>query len=302
MMQEYTDDVPGGLNTLQQFMGTLSEDEFQTVHHFALFVLMVKLLYLTNQRQRILSLLADIDDFDDEIIQAMKSLGAHWSFVVFIRALCQTPAVPIQQPYELLHVVGDSHCLSSAFRPCTLADVRHVFIPKLVTGLKAWHLRNGTQHQTISNLNAVLAGLQSRKVTLVVICCGELDCREGIPTALRKQKYTSLEEAVHSTVQVYASGLLRLAELYQVKFYVHPVPPAINAQNADDLQCRALFNTHLQQAIASQMSDSVRWLDLFKALCSPDGTMLPVLNLDGTHMGPRYSVLLEYALQQAMAP
>lgn len=40
-----------------------------------------------------------------------------------------------------LYVIGDSHCMSSAWQTISVKNQKYVLTPKLVTGLKCWHLR-----------------------------------------------------------------------------------------------------------------------------------------------------------------
>ena len=62
----------------------------------------------------------------------------------------------------------------------------------------------------------------------VLFICGEIDCREGIPRAMAKKIYATLEQAVKETVKLYVQGLQALHEQYGLQFWIHPVTPPIN--------------------------------------------------------------------------
>ncbi len=56
--------------------------------------------------------------------------------------------------------------------------------------------------------------------------CGELDCRDGIPTALAKNRYRTETEAIDATVRIYAAAISRISRvLAGVRVLVHPVAP-----------------------------------------------------------------------------
>lgn len=82
-----------------------------------------------------------------------------------------------------LHVVGDSHVLSYAWRWLRLASTPdgvprwHWVVPRVVIGLKAWHARP-MRFQTHSNLHAALKTLP-KSARLVMLSAGEIDCREN---------------------------------------------------------------------------------------------------------------------------
>ena len=73
--------------------------------------------------------------------------------------------------------VGTDDLFARACRKC-------VAVPKLVTGLKAWHMREGFEFLTVSNLRTCMESIPARgdgtKGTALFVC-GEIDCRSVHP-------------------------------------------------------------------------------------------------------------------------
>ena len=61
-----------------------------------------------------------------------------------------------------LYVVGDSHCLSSAWSVLTLRGEKRLVVPKLVTGVKQWHLRPESDFYTKESFQRTVAGIPAR--------------------------------------------------------------------------------------------------------------------------------------------
>jgi len=67
---------------------------------------------------------------------------------------CQ--AIP---PLKPLYVAADSHCLSSAWRVVRWRGEARLLAPVLVTGLKAWHLREGSDFFPKANFDAAVGSI-----------------------------------------------------------------------------------------------------------------------------------------------
>ena len=62
-----------------------------------------------------------------------------------------------------VYLLGDSHMLATAWRTAELGGGRggappapRLLVPRLVTGLSAWHMREGTRFLTVTNLGVAL--------------------------------------------------------------------------------------------------------------------------------------------------
>ena len=103
--------------------------------------------------------------------------------------------------------------------------------PLLVTGLKAWHLRQGHAFLTVSNTEECMKALPDDTREIVFVC-GEIDCREGLPGAVEKKKYPTMAAAVDATVQAYVQAIDALAATYKVDVKVLTVMPPCNPKVA----------------------------------------------------------------------
>ena len=82
----------------------------------------------------------------------------------------------------------------------------------------------------------------------VIFIFGEIDCREGLPNAVDKLKYDSLEQAMTVLVDIYVSVLVRVAKQRKLLVMVHPVPPVLS-ETRDIVQH---FNSMLQMKVCSR--------------------------------------------------
>lgn len=96
------------------------------------------------------------------------------------------PFGPIEKS-NALFLAGDSHCLSAAWRRVCPRGKDCVLIPKLVTGLKIWHLRPESDFYPKIAFENTMKSIPD--VSKVVMLYGEIDCRDGIIGAVEKGKY-----------------------------------------------------------------------------------------------------------------
>jgi len=129
--------------------------------------------------------------------------------------------------FNPLYVIGDSHCLSVAWKKIKVKGEVRTIIPLIVTGLKAWHVKPETPFFTHSALLHALKSLPP-STKEVLFACGEIDCREGILNATNKGKYPDIDIAVQRTVEQYVYSLAFLGVRFGLKFYIMPVPPQIS--------------------------------------------------------------------------
>jgi len=126
-----------------------------------------------------------------------------------------------------------------------------------------------------------------------VFVFGEIDCREGLLIAVDKCKYESLEEGIAVGVKAYVKAIENVSKNRQLTAYVHPIVPVLDATRSTVIA----FTKHLKEAVLK--SPVLRWLEFFDDLLTPEGGFKLDYYLDGTHMSPTYSPLLERALNQA---
>eukprot|EP00960_Hanusia_phi_P066171 766330-Hanusia_phi.AAC.5 len=187
---EYVQNYAEALKTLQDFCETVQQNELTTINHFAIYILFAKLVFVAGQpfwQEKLVLLLSQINSFPDVLYlsrldlcpsdfvllipqivrRALQGLTTHWAYFFFISKLmgtmeaCPPPETTGCKP---LFLVGDSHVLSGAWGRIRLRKASHYIFPKLVTGLKAWHLRDGHKFLTVTNLQECMKSLPTGRV------------------------------------------------------------------------------------------------------------------------------------------
>ena len=224
--------------------------------------------------------------------------------------------LPMATSHPPLFVLGDSHCLSIAWQTiritaaATTTDgpLLRTLVPYPATGIKAWHVREGTRFFTHYNLQSCLQRLPSTCKT-VLLTAGEIDCREGIGGEKLSGYYTSCDDAVRNTVREYVGAVAKLASKYEVQILLLPVAPYTyrnakkgKAAGRDERRQRILlWNDLLREECASRKGDGVYLLDYEENLRSPDesspvGFVLnKAYNADYTHLNSAFLPHLETA-------
>jgi hypothetical protein len=93
---------------------------------------------------------------------------------------------PFPSSNKVIYCCGDSHSLSSAWQIINIKGEETVLIPKLVTGLKCYHLRPESMFFPKNNFYNVVASIP--RGARVLFMFGEIDCREGILRAVEKTR------------------------------------------------------------------------------------------------------------------
>lgn len=130
-------------------------------------------------------------------------------------------------------------------------------------------------------------------------------------------QYSSVQQAIKATVDVYASVLCKLVSEHGLKVFVHPVPPVLDATRETVLQFEASLklctesiqqNLLVQQALVAENRDAkgyrgqgrLHYLDFSGRLLDDNGRLKREFELDGTHLHPNYLRHLEAALHLAV--
>jgi len=190
-----------------------------------------------------------------------------------------------------LFVCGDSHCLSSAWGGVSFSGGKRTIVPKLVTGLKQYHLRPQSNFYTKECFTRTMASIPDGSD--VVFLIGEIDCREGLLVAVERGRYATLEEGMRATVSIFKSVVANLVKKRKFKVYIHPILPVLDVTR----DIVAAFNPIYKQAMTS--ITGVKWLDFYDDLITADGKNLrDDMKMDGTHVSPAYVRLMEEAFQK----
>jgi len=242
----------------------------------------------------------------------------------------------------VIHVVGDSHVLSPAWKafPLTTDEPTNqrvaVLKPELTTGCKHWHLRDECTFYPKRNFERVTVSIPNEATVLFVL--GEIDCREGLLVAVEKDRYPDLETGMRATMAHFLTTLASLVEAKRWRVLVHPIVPVLDETrpvviaynallreqvNALGEALRAKKQKQQQQQLSSITAEasttagagegggggqggSVAWLEgVFEELLvnSKGGGLKPEYHLDGTHLHPMYvENLLVPAVVKALEP
>ncbi len=192
-------------------------------------------------------------------------------------------------PVRPLYICGDSHSMSSAWTRLTVDGQPCILQPKLVTGLKCFHMRPESHFFTKFNLTHVLDTIP--RGADVVFVFGEIDCREGLLVAVERARHETVDEGVAATVDIYFAALAAIQAQYGFRIWVHPVSPVLDVTRTVVLKFNAMLKTKL-----AQRKWPFRLLDFFDGLLHPHTGYNKTYELDGTHLNPLYVPLMEAAL------
>jgi hypothetical protein len=225
-----------------------------------------------------------------------------------------------------LLVIGDSHVLSLAWQvislQATAGTKQYRFIPIVITGLKAFHVRPEMRFFTNSNLHTCLQRLRCyyhhHNGCTVLFSAGEIDCREGIggPELLegyRPDKIGRLQSLIEDNVQEYVASLEKLRQAYPVLQQILVMPVAPHAQRTGGKvvgrgvrrRITHMWNDALRNALSPPAAvKGIYWLDYEASLrqndaSSPVGYVLnPYYNADNTHLNAAFLPSLQKAIQE----
>jgi len=201
----------------------------------------------------------------------------------------------------------------------------HLLVPKLVTGVKQWHLRHDSSFYPKQNYyNAMNESIPKQSEVIMLI--GEIDCREGFLVALERDYYDSIEDAMNTTIKAFLHNLQQIRETRQLKIYIHPIPPVLN----ETRKIVMLFNVLYKQQIEELKDPNILWLDFLydlvdrvtpttssapstttdsggntnglqksvQEILSEEYSLKEIYQHDGTHLHPRYVALVEKAINK----
>ena len=204
-----------------------------------------------------------------------------------------------------IYVCGDSHCLSLSHY--TSGSIR--FIPKLVTGIKHYHLwgesidsryTHGKDMSTLSELLHVVKGHDANhgpdagapgtatgnskfytkanfyhfmeeipSNSEVMFLIGEIDCREGLLKAVEQGKHDSLDEAIRTNIREFLRVLKGIMQKKHIKPYIHPALPVLDETRGVVLE----YNRVYKEMVAE--IPGVKFLDFVPELLEPMSVSVP---------------------------
>ncbi len=205
--------------------------------------------------------------------------------------------------YEPVFMVSDSHGVSAGWERFTVGGKNYIIVPKLVTGVKIYHLRKESNFYTKklfwNQMNSLPKG-----DCKVVFNFGEIDCREGIVTAYTRGYYESLDQSLVALSEMFLDLVTTVRKKYKdMQLFAHPVPQVLVptrilthtwnkllADDINDVQWRLQKLRILRfKSVYVGVSDE-ECLNGSDEIFSKRGEQefLQELKLDGTHLSPNY--------------
>lgn len=183
---------------------------------------------------------------------------------------------------EALYVVGDSHTLSPSWHVLQY-DGRNVLLTcGVVTGLKIWHLRDGSDFYPKHLYHRVTASIPQKSHVMLIL--GEIDCREGIFQTVERGIYSSIADACNVLGKIYTSVAQQLVKSNDLtRLLIHSPPPSLDVTRRLVLQLTAELQLHFSRLSEQKVSYVI------VPVLSPNSAQLqPQYALDQTHLSPLY--------------
>ena len=148
----------------------------------------------------------------------LTSIRNEQAYYCCVAQLMEFVHVPLPREMPHIYMCGDSHSMSSAWHTITVKSQRRLLVPKLVTGLKCFHLRPESDFFPKYNFKCVVDTIPDGAD--VVFMFGEIDCRDGIIRGVERAAYKDLEEG---------------ASVARCSLHFQPLTPRRHCGNCDHL-------------------------------------------------------------------
>ena len=131
--------------------------------------------------------------------------------------------------------LGDSHCLTYAYRSLTFDKTVQPILPKIIFGAKAWHFARAAPNQYKAIFNYHITKIP--KGSKVFLSFGEIDCRreEGIIKALVTSE-SNCRAIVDRTVRGYVDFVFSACQNREINLIFFGVPAPVQSTDGTYLQ------------------------------------------------------------------
>ncbi|WP_269623838.1 tetratricopeptide repeat protein [Prochlorococcus marinus] len=217
------------------------------------------------------------------------------NFAHFISRLCSKLNNPSQSlSNKKIPHIGESHCLSFAYKSLNLESESKYIQPILITGAKAWHFANNKNNLWKDSLNQQIN--QNTYSDQIFISFGEIDCRkeEGIlHYSITKGK--DFSGVCERTIKGYLDYMeILLSKNYSKRYYFGVPAPLIKKELLDELDIIRIdiikkYNSFLKKEVLIRGS---YFLDVYSLTSRNDGQNNNLYMCDNTHLSPECLSLL----------
>lgn len=254
------------------------------IEMFSLLFKMIKILYAEGKLVEAATLISTINPIVEHHPDLhLSKIKNGYSYFQYISKLLPLKKYPGNSKSPILYMLGDSHCLSPAWDKIQLNNSNYLIKPILVTGCKIWHLRDGAFFHAKTNFYRAIEHIP--EYSTVIFIFGEIDCREGILSALIKGEYSSPKKAIELLINIYVKRIIETIKARKLAHvYVHQIPPVLDATRSIVNE----FNQLMEKRVYALKNDKITWLGFKGDLLDEDGNFNAKFNLDDTHLAPSY--------------
>ena len=218
----------------------------------------------------------------------MQAMTAFYIVMRYITAPAQMKTVPPKDEEATpLYMVGDSHCLSPAWRYVTYKGEKVQVVPKLVIGCKVFHLTNEKPDPRKDNYLRTIDKLPAGSTYIMSV--GEIDCRidEGILQA-HKKKGLNYAETMPAFIEKFVNFVVVESEKRSLTPIFAGVPaPGIRDKEVSDLERMELAQLILcynETLKAEAKKKSCAFIDVHAATVGDQGFSNNLYHFDAKHL------------------
>ena len=254
------------------------------IEFFSLLFKIIKIQYCEGKLHEAAILVATIAPTVEcnKDLQSSKIKNGY-NYFQYIAKLLPLKKMYSEAPANTVYMVGDSHCLSPAWDEIALNKINYFIKPLLVTGCKIWHLRERSLFHAKTNFYRAIELIPLGSTVIFIF--GEIDCREGILSAIRKGEYSSAKKAIDLLIDIYVKRIMEVIKARKLThIYIHQIPPVLEATRSIVNE----FNQLLEQKINSLNNNKISWLGFKGGLLDEKGGFNADFDFDETHLDPSY--------------
>lgn len=261
----------------------------------AFFFTLVKVLYVKGCLQvipKLMQLLQPLYDGKDLHKTNIRNEAAYFGCISMIYKTYPEIQAADLTAEKLVYFIGDSHCIPPAWQKVTLQDGSYTIHPILSTGTKIWHLRPEGTFYPKTNFYSVIEQIPDG--ARVIVCLGEIDCREALLKCWEKARYETIEDGIEAVINIYFRVLTELYKKRQWKIFIQPIAPVLDSTRTVVMQFNRILATMLLK------KPKLHWLNFLSGLVTnlDDGVLKHEYQFDGTHVHPKYVSLIGEAMSQ----
>lgn len=244
-----------------------------------------------EEAERITPYLKIVESIPNETLYGGKKSRAYYRYVTkLLNFRKEHPELYKDKVKDNIHILGESHSLSTAHINLDIDSVMYKCIPHLIMGTKIWHLGDKKNNMYKALFKNEIKAIPEK--SKIIVTFGEIDCRadEGIYSYCKKNNIEP-EKHIKSMIKNYVSFVLAKAgkKNQEVIFCGVPAPTEITysklpERDRDDfLNIIKIYNNYLREAVKNK---GCKFIDLYKMTSSKNGASNKKHHIDDYHIFP----------------